>query len=505
MREQGLFLHLLSDRELRALNPILGYLNQQREQVLTHLHQQYVTHFGAERSLDEASFRAFYGRDLDAVARNLAEGDMEGFSTDLRSLGRDLLERGVPFPEVVATLHLFEESAGAVYRPFLASAPPLDVPPDINVPQAIDKLSHCRLILLASVYFAAAKAESDARVHALEGELQRLAPTGQRHHFGGLVGQSAVMQRLYQRLDALTQDSAPGRARPSWRPLDDPPSRAVLLVGESGVGKALVARTLHERARPGAPFVTVTCAALNRQLSEVDLFGPRGPDGPGEALGALRAAGGTLFLDEITELSGEMQHKLQRALREARADAAVHLIAATSRDPEKAVNLGLLRPELYALLREQRVNVPPLRERAEDLPLLIEHFTELLSHRGLRRVTVVEPEALAVLSSYPWPGNVRELRDALEQALTVSQGDTLRRQDLPAHLLSAVPAAPASRVVDGVAPAPPAKVPTMEEAEKDLIVRALAATSGNKLQAARMLRISRHRLYDKLRKFQIEL
>lgn len=507
MHDEPLYLHLLSDSEIQALGGILDHLHRHREEVLARLHALYAQHFGGERSLDEATFRALYGRDLDAVARSLADHDLEGFAADMRALGMDLVERAVPFPEVVATLHLFEESAAAVYRPALADLLRLSTPEvaSVNVYQAFDKLSHCRLILLASTYFAGFKAQADSRLRSLEREVARLAPGGRRLRLDGLVGKSDGMQRLYdqiERLVALARQGAEG-------------SDAVLLAGESGVGKALVARTLHERAFPGGPFVSVSCTALQRELGESDLFGPRrgGAGAAEEPIGLLRAAGGTLFLDEITELSAELQLKLLRALQQQRGrgaepGAAAHVVAATSRDPEKAVAAGLLRPELYALLRGQHLIVPPLRERADDVPLLVEHFTELLAHRGLRRVSVIDPEALFVLTRYPWPGNLRELRGAVEHALTVGQGDVLRRVDLPAHLLAATALLATEEASDDGRPcsraAPPLPpVPTMEQAERDLIVRALAATSGNKLQAARMLRISRHRLYDKLRKFQI--
>jgi transcriptional regulator with PAS, ATPase and Fis domain len=416
---------------------------------------------------------------------------MEGFATEIRALGRELAERGVPFAEVVASVHFLEESAAThfrVRRSVIARGPAIDL--------TFDKLSHCRIILLASTYYSERESAATLRLKSLEAEADRLAggSPARRARFHGLVGASPCMQRLYEQIAA----SAAGHG-------------AVLIEGESGTGKEVVARALHERAGlPDRPFVAVNCAALSRELVESELFGHgKGAytGAHGEYAGLIRsAAGGTVFLDEITEMATAMQAKLLRVLEERTVrpvgtarelKVGARFIASTNRDPEFAVEAGLLRRDLYYRLNVHRIAVPPLRERIEDVRDLVLHFAELLASRGLRRVEGVEVDALAVLEGYAWPGNVRELRNAIEHALTAGKSKKILRENLPPHVIrGARPGAPRREVASP-------ELKTLEESERDLIQRALEATRGNKLQAARLLRISRHRLYDRLRKYRL--
>jgi transcriptional regulator with PAS, ATPase and Fis domain len=487
------YFHLLSDREIRALRPMLELLRDRREAVLERWYELYVAHFGSAVTLSAPAFRDLYGRDLDALVRNLLDGDMDGFEADMERLGHELVEHGVPFAEVVASLHLFEESSAEQFQrrlKVLIKGP--------SVYQTFDKLSHCRMIVLSTSYFAGQQAETSARLSALEKEATSLAGgPSHRTHFHGLVGGSATMRGMYEQIAAV----AGGQG-------------AVLVAGESGTGKELIARAIHERSgKPERPFIAVNCAALPRELIESELFGHRKgafTGAEGEYAGLIRSAsGGTLFLDEVTETAPETQAKLLRVLEERavrpvgvpneiRVD--VRFVASTNRDPEKAVEAGNLRRDLFYRLAVHRIPVPPLRERLEDVPLLAAHLCAVLAGLGLRRVERLEDEAVRILQGYSWPGNVRELRNAIEHALTIGKGNRVAAGDLPPHIVRAARPV-AGRHVDEQRSS---RIPSLEEAERELIVRALDATGGNKLQAARILRISRHRLYDRLRKFELD-
>lgn len=493
------YFHLLSDNDVRALRPVLEILRADRDLVLDRWFDSYVEHFGTTRVLSKEAFLAILGRDLDALVDNLLDEDLGGFEADVRTLGRELAERGVPFAEIVVSLHLFEESTVERFRHHEAAR--ASVP---GIFLTFDKLSHCRIIVLASAYFTGHEAQVAVRVQDLERDAERLlevaGKTGtvlRRSRFHGLVGRSEPMQSLYRGIAAAAGGTGPA-----------------LIVGESGTGKEVVARALHEaKGRSARPFIAVNCAALPRELIESELFGHRKGAYSGadvEYAGLVRSAhGGTLFLDEVTEMAVDVQAKLLRVIEERTIRAVgtpreipvdVRFVASTNRDPEKAVAAGLLREDLYYRLNVHRIDLPPLRDRVEDLPELALHFAALLAERGLRAIEVIEPEALAVLLGYAWPGNVRELRSAVEQALTIGKGSSIAHEDLPRHI---VRIARPTTVPGEPEPATPLRVPSLEESERELIHRALEATGGNKLQAAKLLHVSRHKLYDKLRKYAI--
>jgi DNA-binding NtrC family response regulator len=478
--------HLLWEHELDDLRGVFEALKRRRDQVLAAWYRLYILHFGDSRSLTEGEFLDIFGSELDATLDDLIAKDMEGFTRHVRQIGETLAERMVPFSELIVSMHLFEESASEHFPSF----PPL-------LPRtylAFDKLSHCRMIVLADAYFRSRAATAGNRIQALEREARQL-PIDQRTRFRGLVGASPVMRRLYERIEkaAATRGN-------------------VLIVGESGTGKELVARAIHECGpRPEAPFVALNCAAIPRDLIESELFGyKRGAfsGASAEYLGLFRAAeGGTLFLDEITEMSPETQSKLLRAIQERsvrpvgatrEVPVDVRLIASTNRDPDEAVRAGHLRADLYYRLQANVLRVPPLREHLEDVPLLLEHFIELFNERQLRPIPVagVADDALAAMTGYDWPGNVRELANALEGAFTFGRSPVIHLDDLP-HALSG--RAPSER-----REAQPREVGTFADAERDLIARALDATQGNKARAAKLLKISRKKLYAKIAKYGLE-
>ena len=407
---------------------------------------------------------------------------MDAYAIETIRTGERLAERRVPFAEVVASLHLYEES---VYRLFAVS--PLPVESYL----CFDKLSHVRMILLADAYFRSEVAVAGARIQALEREAARL-PRSERQSFHGLAGMSSAMRRLYDRIEAA------GATRGT-----------VLIVGESGTGKELVARAIHESGPArSTPFVALNCAAIPRDLIESELFGHKRGAFSGanaEYLGLFRAAdGGTLFLDEVTEMSPETQSKLLRAVQErsvrpvgstSEVAVDVRLIASTNRVPEEAVRSGQLRRDLYYRLQAGVLEVAPLRDRQEDIPLLIEHFISMFNEKLKPRIPVhgIEESAMAAMRRYSWPGNVRELSNAIEGAFTFGRSHTIALDALPPAIAGTVGEGPAGTISLG----------TFADAERDVIARALETTGGNKLAASKLLRISRKKLYAKIAKYDL--
>ncbi|WP_304826308.1 sigma-54-dependent Fis family transcriptional regulator [Candidatus Binatus sp.] len=442
-------------------------------------------HFGDARSLTKPEFLKIFGTELDTTMRDLLACDMETFAIDMGQIGRMLAERGVPFSELIVSMHLFEESATAFFPSFPPSLPKLY--------QSFDKLSHCRIIILADTYFRSTTAVSGARIEALEREAKSLPPD-KRTQFHGLVGGAETMRKLYERIEAV------GATRGT-----------VLIVGESGTGKELVARAIHECGpNPKAPFVALNCAAIPRELIESELFGYKRGAFSGattEYEGLFRSAeAGTLLLDEITEMSPDTQSKLLRALQERTVRPVgstreipvnVRLIASTNRNPDEAVSAGLLRSDLYYRLQASVLSIAPLRKRPEDVPLLVEHFIEVMNGRGFRATPVVgvEEAALEAMRNYLWPGNVRELANAIETAFTFGKSHQIQLADLPESISGR------HQVVEqGAAPIHPG---SFADAERDLIRRALESTGGNKVSAAKLLKISRKRLYAKIAKYHL--
>src|SRR4051812_28176052 len=300
----------------------------------------------------------------------------------------------------------------------------------------------------------------------------------------------------------------------------DAPS-TVLIQGESGTGKELVATALHEKSsRRDRPFIKINCAAIPRELVEAELFGFE----KGAFTGAVQskpgrfelADGGTLFLDEIGEIPIEMQVKLLRAVQESEFERVggvkttrveVRLIAATSRDLTREVAAGRFREDLFYRLNVVPVHLPPLRERRDDIPLLVEHFRQKYNARLKKNVERIEDEALATLAGYSWPGNIRELENVLERTILFAERPVIRAADLPPSLRQrpAPGGDEAAPVVAGVPSTPgPLKEIVKEQVqaiERDLIVRGLEFTGGNVTRTAKLLKISRKSLQMKMKEF----
>jgi transcriptional regulator with PAS, ATPase and Fis domain len=483
--------HLLWDHDLEDLREVLEAILKHRDEVVRHWYQLYVLHFGDARCLSEAEFTRIFEPAIERNKTALLEGDMERYASEVIGLGEALARQGVPLEEVIASLHLFEESAHSVF--------PQDPPPPTHIYTLFDKLSHVRIILLVSAYFRLRSAIAGERIVALEREAARL-PTGSRTRFRGLVGATPAMRELYDRIEAAARTRG-----------------TVLIVGESGTGKELVAHAIHVSGpQQGQPFIALNCAAIPKDLIESELFGYKRGAFSGanaEYAGLFRAAdGGTLFLDEVTEMTPETQSKLLRAIQERAVRPVgatrelpvdVRLIGSTNRDPEKAVEDRQLRPDLYYRLQASVLRVAPMRERQEDIPLLVEHFIAVFNKRFGRDVAGIDPAALRAMAHYSWPGNVRELSNAIEGALTFGNCGTLRLEDIPPKIAAGTDNDQhdgGGSASGGLAVRP---ISTLAEAEHDLIRRALESTGGNRLRAAKLLQISRKKLYAVIEKYSL--
>jgi DNA-binding NtrC family response regulator len=312
----------------------------------------------------------------------------------------------------------------------------------------------------------------------------------QRGAFGRFVGQSKRMQEVYHVIELVAPSNAP-----------------VLVYGESGTGKELAARTIHEQSeRRGRPFVAINCAAIPETLIESELFGhERGAfTGANERrTGCFELAdGGTLLLDEVAEMDIATQAKLLRVLEEAsfrrvggktELNVDVRVIAATNRVPTEAVTSGKLREDLFYRLTVFLLELPALRDRPEDIPLLTARFIEDFNTQDKRNVGGLTPEAEEALSRYAWPGNVRELRNAIQRAVVLAGSGAIGREHLPPVVLGDAPR-PSRSSESG-------KVMPLRDLEREMIMRALDEANYHKPQAAAMLGISLKTLYNKLARF----
>ncbi len=309
-----------------------------------------------------------------------------------------------------------------------------------------------------------------------------------------MVGQSAVMQDLLKQAATV----APTRS-------------TILLLGESGTGKDLLAQTIHDNSpRRKENFLPLNCASLSASLLESELFGFEKGSFTGameRRVGKLELADrGTLFLDEIGEIPLEMQVKLLRFLEtreimrvggNVAIKLDVRLMAATNRDLSQAVEKGIFRSDLYFRLKVVTLHVPPLRERQEDIPLLVSHFVQQFSGEHHKTVSQVSPDAMEVLAKYPWPGNVRELKNLIENLVIFSRGDRLNIEDLPADILSKIE----KQSLQQDQSVPVFEDLSMEAIEKQAIVKALEKTGGNRLKASQLLGIGLRTLQKKLKDY----
>jgi DNA-binding NtrC family response regulator len=311
---------------------------------------------------------------------------------------------------------------------------------------------------------------------------------------GRLIGRSAPMQEVHRLIEQAAATPAP-----------------VLIHGETGTGKELVARTLHELStRAGGPFVAVNCAAMPETLLESEIFGhERGAftDARDRREGCFELAhGGTLLLDEVAEMQSGTQAKFLRVLEEGsfrrlggkteiRVD--VRVVAATNKDPIMAMKDGAFREDLYYRLNVFSLSIPPLRQRVEDIPLIVTGFIEEFNGKYDKHITGVDDSTLKILMSHSWPGNVRELRNTVERAFIACEGDVITPKTLPATS-PMTPIAPWSGDPDVLTV--PIGLP-LREVEKQFVLRTLAAENNNKTRAADRLAISSKTLHNMLQRW----
>jgi len=304
--------------------------------------------------------------------------------------------------------------------------------------------------------------------------------------FENLVGQSPPMLDLFGTIVDVAQSDA-----------------TVLITGETGTGKELVARAIHAQSpRVYAPFIAINCGAFTEHLLESELFGhEKGAftDAKYTKKGRLEMANaGTLFLDEVGDISMKMQIDLLRVLEtheftRVGGTATLHsdfrVIAATNQDLQEAIRAKTFRQDLFYRLNVFHIQVPPLRDRSEDVPLLAQHFLRRYATETNKKIDSIHPEALEAMRRYPWPGNIRELENAIERAVVVGKGRQIKLTDLP----FVIPAGGATET---------GKL-SLEEMERQHIVRVLAAEGGNLSNAAKVLRINRTTLYSKIKKYSL--
>ncbi|TMB21948.1 MAG: sigma-54-dependent Fis family transcriptional regulator [Deltaproteobacteria bacterium] len=426
-----------------------------------------------------------------------------GFEVKARTAAPAALEALVAseFDAVVADLNMPGMSGLELCERIVASRP--DVP--VIVITAFGSIQTAIAAIRSGAYdFVTKPLEVDALGLALERAIQhrRLSDEVRRlrqaveetRRFGALLGTSPAMRRMYELLDRIADSSA-----------------SVLIAGETGTGKELVARALHERGRRKAgPFVAVDCASLPEPLLESELFGHvRGAFTDAHAVRRglfVQANGGALFLDEIGDLPLALQAKLLRALqtRCVRPVGAneevpfdVNLIAATNRDLESAVEEGRFREDLYFRINVIHVEMPPLRARGGDVLLLAQHFVDRYAAQAGKRVTGLSPEAAERLLAYVWPGNVRELENCIERAIALTRHETIGLDDLPEKIRGFQ----RSHVL--VAGDDPSELAPLEEVERRYVLRVMEAVGGSKTLAARVLGIGRKTLYRKLEQYKI--
>lgn len=306
--------------------------------------------------------------------------------------------------------------------------------------------------------------------------------------FYGILGRSPAMQQLFEMIQSVAATDAP-----------------VMIYGQSGTGKEMVARAIHWASpRECKPFIKVNCAALNENLLESELFGHvkgayTGADR--SRIGRFEAAnGGSIFLDEIGDIPISTQVKLLRVLEEREIERVgdqtpikvdVRIITATNKNLDDLIAQGRFREDLYFRINVFPLSIPPLKDRPEDIPIIIQHFLEQHNQKSGKKIMGLSPEAVARLSAYAWPGNVRELRNAIEYALVLCQGAQINSHHLPQKIAA-----------EAICPSPPEALPVRE---RDELIRVLREVGGNQSAAARMLGVSRVTVWKRMKKHHIDL
>ncbi|MFA5143001.1 MAG: sigma-54 dependent transcriptional regulator [Candidatus Omnitrophota bacterium] len=326
--------------------------------------------------------------------------------------------------------------------------------------------------------------------------------TNSTQTYHGLVGRSSIMKNMYSMIERISDSKA-----------------TILLRGESGTGKRMVARAIHhaDKKRKNKPFIEISCGALPKEIIESELFGHTKGSFTG-AIGDRKGRfelgdNGTILLDDIDSFSMDMQVKLLRVLQEKEFERVgdhktikvdVRIVASTNQDLEKAVAEKRFREDLYYRLNVISIKLPSLREHKEDLAHLLDHFVNLYSKENSKKIRGITEETRQILIDYNWPGNIRELENIIERAVILDTDDVIDKDDLPEMLLEAVKMT-RCKLHDSTAPANILKSlkDVMQEPEKVYILNVLKEVGGNKKKAATRLGVNRTTLYNKLKKYNL--
>lgn len=320
----------------------------------------------------------------------------------------------------------------------------------------------------------------------------------EKYSFCNIIGSSKKMEKVFEMIQTVSNTMS-----------------TVLIQGESGTGKELVAKAIHHSSqRKDKPLIEINCSALSEGLLESELFGHE----KGAFTGAMSrkkgrfelADGGTLFLDEVGEISPRLQVKLLRVLQEKQFERVggiepvkvdFRLIAATNKDLKYEVSKGNFREDLFFRLSVITIKLPPLRERREEIPLLVSHFLQKYSSREGKNISTIAPDAMNCLMKYDWSGNVRELENCIERAVVVCNSERIMLSHLPEEILECL----SDKEEKFYAPPPEIKDMDLHKKEKELILDALRKTGWNKAKAAKLLNIHRRTIYNRIKKYSLNL
>lgn len=435
---------------------------------------------GLGKSLEMDDHRVFLAADGNEAWDIIISEEIDLVITDLRMpgmSGEELLKKissAYPtVPVLILTGHGTIESAVSAIRDGAYDF--------LTKPVDLERLSHI-------VRRALSSRELVLQNRTLQEEIDRIS---NRSRYDRIIGKSSRMRRIMELVDQVAQTRA-----------------SVLISGESGVGKELVADAIHHLSgRREKPFVKVHCAALSENLLESELFGHE----KGAFTGAIArkkgrfelADGGSIFLDEIGEISQQVQIKILRVLQEKQFERVggestlevdVRVISATNRDLKEEIEKGNFREDLFYRLNVVNIHVPPLRERQEDIPLLASAFLQEFSQENGKQIEGIDPKARIALYNYRWPGNIRELRNCMESAVVMCKGSVIQTDDLP----PAVTSGSEDNLI---------RIPlgaSMAEGEKEIIRATLAHEQGNKTRCADVLGIGRKTLHRKIKEYRLE-
>ena len=440
----------------------------------------------------------------EADLRDLLQDDLEanGYETAVAIDGRSALAHLERQQEMIDLLLTDVKMPGLTGDQLLAKTRALRPEVPVVVMTAFGSVEQAVEMVKAGAFQYLTKPfETDELLRVVEKALVETAPHREQARMrrqmpatpARIIGASKPMQELFKMIARAARSAT-----------------TVLITGESGTGKELVARSIHEMSERKGDFVPVNCAAIPSELIESELFGHTGQafTGARQARAGLfeAAEGGTIFLDEVGELPLMMQPKLLRVLQEGTirrvgADQEktinVRVVAATNRDLETEIQAGRFREDLYWRLNVIHLDIPPLRERPFDIPLLVEHFLNKSAEIARRPALNVTPEALAVLTAYSWPGNARELENAVERAVALAEGASLTPEDLPDRIRNN------GQTSQLLTQARQQRM-TLSELERTYILETLRFTGGNKSRAAELLGFDRRTLHRKLDEYRAE-